>query len=103
MGIGRWSFIIGAALAIIAGLASMTQSWVPTTLLILGAVVGLLNITEKESQSFLISGIALLLLSPSIGGILGGVFGEMLKNVAVFVAPAVFITAIRSVYNLAQD
>jgi len=103
MGIGRWSFIIGAALAVIAGLAGMMQAWVSTALLILGAVVGLLNITEKEAHSFLLSGIALLMLSPAIGGVLGGVFADMLQYIAIFAAPAVFIVAIKAVYSLAQD
>ncbi|MBW2973515.1 hypothetical protein KY346_03930 [Candidatus Woesearchaeota archaeon] len=102
--IGHWAFIVGIIIAIIAGLVPAWQTptitWV---LVILGLVVGLLNITAKETIEFLVAAIALLVIG-SAGAIpaLGTIILSILANIVAFVAPAALVVALKSIYSLAQ-
>ena len=60
--IGSWAFLIGVILAVVFGLisAGSLNKTVAMVLVIIGLVVGFLNVTEKESTKFLIASIALL-------------------------------------------
>ncbi len=108
--LGHWSFILGVAIAIVAGLATglagFQNEWIATILVILGVVVGFLNISEKEISSFLIAAIALLVAGaaglgslPVIGP---SILGPILVNIATFVAPAAVIVALKAVYSLGK-
>ncbi|MBM3303598.1 MAG: hypothetical protein FJY76_00745, partial [Candidatus Aenigmarchaeota archaeon] len=62
--VGGWAFILGVVIAILAGLAStfaaMYSGYVLLVLVILGLIVGFLNIKDKEVVNFLIVAIALM-------------------------------------------
>jgi hypothetical protein len=104
--IGHWSFILGVIIAIVAGLAGAAYAEAAALLLvILGIIVGFLNISEKETTSFLVAAIALLLTGaagleklPTIGSFLG----PILTNISTFVAPAAVIVALKAVYELGK-
>lgn len=109
--IGKWAFILGVVIAVVAGLASgaMTTFWagvVTVALVLIGLVVGFLNISEKEVNNFLIAAIAIALLrSAGLEGI--PIIGDpylfkMVLNVSAFVAPAALVVALKSVYTLAR-
>lgn len=117
---GQYAFLGGVVIAIIVGLASGflggSLPIVLGVLGILGLIVGLLNISEKEVTPFLIATIALLavpsaltpmtaLLSAS-GGSVGTEFVTVLNGflgaVAVFISPAAFVVALKSIYQMAQ-
>lgn len=82
-------------------------------LLLVGLVVGLFNITESESQLFLIAGIALMLAFSGLLAAIDVIFvntfvqlsfvSSMLAKVQVMIAPAVGIVAIKTIYDLAKD
>lgn len=105
---GNWAFIVGVVLAIILGLFS---AYIPVyietityIMVILGLIVGFYNIAQKEAVNFLIAAIALLAVGatglkalPVIGIYLDGI----LTQIAVFVAPAAIIVALKAVYELA--
>jgi hypothetical protein len=106
--VGHWAFLVGAALAI---LGSFFKSFLgdPTLfslLFILGIIVGLLNVTQKETTPFLVATIVLLIagavnlgaLVPSVGIHIRGI----LNNILVFVLPAAVIVALRTVWVLAK-
>lgn len=95
--IGRWAFLGGILLAVLSGFSEIPN--LALTLFILGLIVGLLNVTEKESTSFLIAVIALLLIGFS-GLQLGGmttVVISILNNFVAFVAAAGLIVALKQV------
>jgi hydrogenase/urease accessory protein HupE len=105
---GNWAFIVGVVLAIILGLFSTyIPAYIETItfiMVILGLIVGFYNITQKEVINFLIAAIALLAVGaaglnalPIIGTYVGGI----LTQIAVFVAPAAIIVALKAVYELA--
>lgn len=103
---GHWAFILGVLLAIIAGLVPQLQTTTITWILVLlGLIVGFLNVTIKETQEFLIAAIALLLIGTAKGivpVVTTGIIGTILGNILVFVAPAALIVALKAVYDLAS-
>ena len=115
--IGSYAFLIGVAIAIIAGvlygsgqtgILGSAAGWVPLILIVLGIIVGFLNIKDKEIDKFLIASLALLAAPatalwlneiPAFGPFFSGIVG----NVAVFVAPAALIVALKAIYALSSD
>ncbi|MBD3304204.1 hypothetical protein GF343_03595 [Candidatus Woesearchaeota archaeon] len=104
--LGHWAFIAGILIAVIAGLVpawnTPTVMWI---LVILGLVVGLMNITAKETVEFLVATIALVLIGTA--GIqtlpaLGEIVTAILENIVAFVAPAALIVALKAIYELAR-
>jgi len=104
--IGSWAFLIGVILAVVLGLLGMvSQVWV-TILVVIGLVVGLLNVTEEESMPFLMSG-AVLIIASSLGQTEALASIPYLKGVLdaillIFV-PATIIVAIKNVFVIARD
>ncbi|MBI2507562.1 hypothetical protein HYV89_01280 [Candidatus Woesearchaeota archaeon] len=91
---------MGLVLAVIFGFTgSQSMNWL---LVLLGLVVGFLNITEKEVITFLVAAIALMSAGSAnltALGQLGSVFGSILQSVVVFVAPAAVVVAVKAVYG----
>lgn len=101
--IGKWAFVVGLVLAVLAGL--VTSLNVPLTvyvLAVLGIVVGFLNVTEKETVPFLVATIALMLTSTSLAVLGVATLTAIFTNVAVFAAPAALVVAIKAVYSTAS-
>ncbi len=112
--IGEWAFVLGVIVAVVAGIAinylGDFAGWIPLVLVILGIIVGLLNIKDKETTPFLIASIALLATGaistfmliddaiPLLGTVLSNIFG----NIAVFVAPAAVIVSLVTIHKLAM-
>jgi len=102
--IGKWAFIVGVIVAIVAGLVpTLPVKVVMWILVVLGLVVGFLNVGDKESTPFLIATIALMTVGaaglaaiPTIGTYIGAI----LVNIIAFVSPAALIVALKEVYNL---
>lgn len=103
--IGEYAFLAGIIVAVLAGLAMQTGGWVAILLVLLGLVIGLLNITQKETNLFLIASIALL-MAGSAGlenlPLIGGVIAAVISNVLHLVAPAAVIVALKTIYDLAK-
>ncbi len=106
--IGKWGFLIGIVLAIILGLFG--TSVIPMSgliLVILGLIVGFLNITSRETTPFLVAAIALLVVAsssglsaiPSIGMYLEGI----VNGIAAFTAPVALVVAIKAVISASRD
>ncbi len=108
--IGAWAYLGGLVIAILAGVFGATDATVAMVLGVLGLLVGLLNISDKEVQRFLIAGIAFLLSATSLaslgnqlpGGI-GSWMSPVFSNIAIFVAPAVAIVALKAVYDISKE
>ena len=102
---GHWAFIVGILLAVIAGLVPQLQTVTVTWILvILGLVVGLLNISAKETTEFLVAVISLMIVG-SAGAIpaLGGIVLSILSNIVALSAPAALIVALKAIYSLAAE
>ncbi len=101
--IGKYAFLAGVALAVIMAFATIPNA--ALILAVLGLIVGFLNVTDSESQGFLIAAIALMATAASLGAIpevgewLAGIGG----NLAAFVAPAALVVALKSLQASAKD
>ena len=119
--VGAWSFLIGVILAIIIGLSTSLISIPALTkyspqiyaiLSILGVIIGFANVTGKESQTFLIAGAVLVIVSKfgmeSVTGSLIGIgVGDLVSSIfaallTLFV-PATIIVALKTVFSIAND
>jgi hypothetical protein len=108
--LGAWAFLIGFVAAVTLGLFNAqvtepTQTIVLWSLIILGIVIGLLNISGKESSKFLMAGVILVLVSYIGRGILVIIpqIGSILSALLVIFVPTTIIVALRSVFEMAKD
>ena len=114
--IGDYSFIIGVILAVVLGLAApklgTATAWLWSLLVVLGLVVGFLNVSGKETKEFLWVTVALVVVAYAgsaqinswsnveiIGAYLKGIFDSMLA----FVVPASVVVALKDVWGLAKS
>jgi hypothetical protein len=103
--IGGWAFLIGVILAIIIGLfPNAGTSAMMTTLVVVGILIGLLNVADKEVTPFLLSGVVLVLVSQAGIAMLSRipyVNGILMALLTIFV-PATVIVAVKNVLGLAK-
>ena len=114
---GEYAYLLGLVVAVLAGLAvaasalaASTAAWVDLLLVVLGVIVGLMNISEKESTTFLVAAVALVIVGAS--GVfmtldtavrpLGTLLDAIVGNFALFAAPAAVIAAVKSVHGMAS-
>ena len=108
--VGSWSFLLGVIVAILAGALMPNQSsaTVISFLVFLGTIVGLLNVTTRETNSFLMASVSLVLVTALGGSVLSGVvnvgafLGTILDSILVFVVPATIVVALKSIFSLAE-
>lgn len=104
--IGRWAFLIGLIIAVVLGLGFFGEvtEGMNVALVIIGLIVGLLNIADKETEAFLISGAVLIIASNFGGDALATVnyVGPIFSALLVLFVPATIVVAIKNVFQLAK-
>tara|TARA_Y100000310_G_C20672569_1_gene811128 strand:- start:1828 stop:2151 length:324 start_codon:yes stop_codon:yes gene_type:complete len=103
--IGSWAFLIGIIVAIVLGIVWEVNTLTAIILVIVGLVVGFLNVTEKESQPFLMAGTVLVIVSALGQNVLTivPILSKMLSNILIIFVPATIVVALRSVFGIAKD
>ena len=112
--IGHYSFIIGVIIAIILGLAlplgAATTAWLTSILVVLGLIVGFMNVTGKETKEFLTVALILVLVAYAgnavtslsdvmyVGAYLGGIFKAMMA----FIVPATIVVGLKDILALGK-
>lgn len=108
--IGGWAFIVGVVVAVVFPIFAELRPWLITLLILLGLVIGFLNITVADTQTFLLAALALVIVSgfsstsgvitqvAGVGPALGRIFGGLL----LLVVPATIIVALRSIYTVSS-
>ncbi|KKL85323.1 hypothetical protein LCGC14_1955870 [marine sediment metagenome] len=118
--IGAWAFLAGVILAVLIGLSTtlipipalvVYSAQIYAILVLLGIFVGFMHVTGKDSQTFLMAGVILVIVSKfglesvtgtligiGIGDAVSSVFGAL---IALF-APATIIVALKTVFSLAK-
>jgi len=106
--IGSWAFIIGLVIAIIAGFWPL-GAVMTSILIVLGLLVGFLNIAGHETNSFLFATLVLVVVS-SMGGnllskisIVGPILESVFSAMVVFIIPAAVVVALKAIYALAKE
>lgn len=117
--IGHYSFIIGVIIAVLLGLIPATMlggsyKWIASLLVVLGLVVGFLNVPSKETKEFLLVAVVLVITAgvgtgassisvlkgvTVIGPWLAGVFEQLLA----FIIPATVVVALKDILALAKN
>ena len=106
--VAHYTFFVGLLVAIVAGFfrTMVSPEVLVTTLVILGLIVGLFNLTTKETLPFLIASIALMLAGIVNLGLIPGVglyLRSILSNIVVFVVPGAIILGLKTIWKLASD
>ena len=118
--LGAWAFLIGVILAIVIGIGttlipipelSRFSAQIYGVLVILGLMVGALNVTGKDSQTFMIAGTVLVIVSKfgmeSVTGSLIGIgIGDAVTStfaaLLVLFVPATILVALKVVFSIAK-
>ena len=117
---GAWAFLIGIIIAILAGMfwrymGSDILGYVTGFLAILGLIVGIIaffglgTITKEEIPNFLIAALVIVgigataTLFGNIPDPVGWLFENVAKALAVFIAPAAGLLAIRAIWDIGKD
>ncbi|MBI4981348.1 hypothetical protein HZC30_07395 [Candidatus Woesearchaeota archaeon] len=106
--VAHYAFFAGLLIAIVAGFFRnvVAPEVLVTTLVILGFLVGLFNLTAKETTPFLVASIALMLAGIVNLGLIPGVgiyLRSILSNIVVFVVPGAIILGMKAIWKLASD
>lgn len=107
--IGAIAFFVGMILAVAGGIFAQGNGSIILILVILGIIVGFLNITSKEVVPFLVAAIALVVVGNGgfasldtiilgLGKALDGIVGY----IGTFMIPAAIINAVKVVWQLAK-
>ena len=103
--VGRLAFLVGFVLAIVLGIfAKLDQTWT-IVLVVIGLLVGLLNVTSKEAYSFMVSG-AVLIISSALGlSVMNAIpfLARILVALLAIFVPATILVSIRNVFSLARN
>ena len=108
--IGLLAFLGGMVLAIVGGIGYRDYGSITLALVIMGILVGLLNITGKEVLPLLIAAIALIVVGLTkgfaplndLGGQAGTRINDIVAYIAIFITPAAIISAVRAIWALAR-
>lgn len=111
--VGGYAFVIGVVIAILVGafggFMPVYMPWIALLLVVLGLIVGFLNVKDKDVHTFLLGAIALLVIGTAQLGLidqvvpyLGSVLQGIVHQIAVFVAPAALVVALKAVYAMAS-
>ena len=110
--VGPWSFVLGLIVAIVSALTRQVF-WM---LGVLGLIVGLLNITEKEVTKYLLASLTFLMSANALSITLGRLvdlvpfigrwmsfIDPLLANITIFVAPGAAIVALKALYSVSKN
>lgn len=102
--IGRLAFIAGLVISVIAGFVNLGD-WMLPALVVLGVIVGLLNVTGKEVMPFLLGTVALMIVGTALGSVMSAlpVIPGILSAFVSFVAGAALIVALKEVYAITSS
>ena len=108
--IGQLAFIAGIVIALLLAFVSKWEGQLTLVLVILGVIVGFLNVTEKETTPFLVASIALLATGAARDSLtkippeaVGSFLAAAVGNIASFVAPGAIVVAVKAIWALAKD
>jgi len=100
--IGSLAFYIGLIIAIVAGWVDMGMTGV-VVLTVLGIIVGLLNVTGKETSRFLLATLVFIVAGLAMKDIFGDVAARILAAYIAFTAAGGLVVALKEVYDIQKD
>ena len=110
--VGVWSYTIGMVVALAAGLVPLLlgkalPSWTVGVLVLLGLIVGFLNVSDNEVQAFLLATVAFVVSASALSAVFTVYGMNWLADIAqafvLFTAPGAFIVSFKALFNAARD
>ena len=114
--IGHYSFIGGVIIAVVLGLASsalgpVAVAWLTSLLVVLGLIVGFLNVAGKEVKDFLLVAVVLMIAAFVAGGAdtLGGVqtigpyLSGIFNQILAFVITVTIVVGLKEIWSMGQN
>ncbi len=105
--IGFLAFALGILISVVFGIFPISQAVMDTViaiLIILGLVIGFLNITSKEIIPLLIATVALVVVGRVFEPVnyfgIGRVLNNILMLISTLMAPAAVIAAIKTIFHV---
>lgn len=103
--IGSWAFLVGFVIAIVFGiLGSSFIATIAWLLVVLGLIIGFLNITEKETDKYMYAGAVLVIVS-AVGADAMNVLpiiGNILNAILLLFIPSTIIVALKEMFAIAK-
>ena len=93
--LGQILFLLGIFFAIVAGIG-FEHTWLPIGLAIFGVFVGLVNMSNVDTNKFLITGIALEVSASALKQF--AFIGAAMSDVMIFVGAALLVVAMRALF-----
>jgi len=114
--IGPWAFVLGLAVAVILGLFPKTLAELGgvnaniAVLGILGIIVGLVNVTDKEIDRYILGNIGFLVAASAFESVISALqlgaasiaLISIVQNFIYFVAPGLAVVCIREVFEVSR-
>ena len=102
--VGKGALVVGLAIAVLGGVG-LEQVWFGWVLAVLGLVVGFLNVSDGESQAFLIAAIALIAAAGALGAIpyIGEIANGVIANLVLLLGGAVLVVSLKGLFAATKD
>jgi hypothetical protein len=104
--IGFWAFVLGFIIAIVAGFVAPEKTWAVVVLIILGLIIGFLNISARETLLFLVATVALIVVGQVFAPLtvlsVGKYLDHILSYVATLMAPAAVVVSIKALWAISK-
>ena len=105
---GRYALLLGLAVAVIAAFVQFAP-WNGVLLLVLGLVVGAMNVADKNSTAFLVAVLGLAIGAGAIGSV--SILGAQIQtavvvivnNVVALAGAAALVVGAKAAYALAKE
>ena len=108
--VGSWAFIVGVIIAVVAGIVWPSVGAWTAAMVVIGLIVGFLNITDKETSAFLMAAVSLVIIAYTGSGVvlsgaplIGPWIVGILNYIQAFVTPAAVIVALKAIKDIAKD
>lgn len=105
--VGVWAFIIGLILALVFSIINPLGlvQWETIVMVILGLIVGFLNISGAETKLYLIAAIAFIIASSVLAGVLSQwpFLATLFSAFITFTAPGAIVVSFRALYEIAKS
>ena len=96
--LGQILFILGILFAFVAGIG-LEHPWLPVGLAVFGIFVGLVNMSNVDTNKFLITGIALEVSASAFRQF--SFIGAAMSDIMIFVGGALLVVAMRTLFRSA--
>lgn len=104
--IGVWSYLVGMIIAILISFIDLAV-WSIGVLVLLGLIVGLLNIGDSEVQLFLVASVAFVIAANALMGVFQAFslawLANLMNAIVLFTAPGALVVAFKALYQVAKS